>query len=495
MSLIGVDVGSSAVKAGLYSNAGALLSEARQPVTPIRRHPGWWELEPDEVWQATASVLCQIAHVDAILREPPEALAVSASGREVFPVGEHGQALGPCIMAGDTRGEEMEAWFAGQRTAEDWVRACGHLPERMDPALRVLWWRKNDPEVAARARYFLGWHEFLTLRLGGRPVTDRSLAGKWLCYDLATGGWSDQRLHELGLEKSLLPEVQEWGTTAVTMESAVATELGLPPGLPVAVGAFDASSAALGAGASETGVAALLCGSWEGLVVPAQPPPALHELVQRAASLGPHPGASGLAVFALSPNGTAVVDWGREVTGISLSQLDARLRDADRAPSPVLAVPHFSGATVPWIGGRRSRGFLSELTLAASGTDIIKALMEGIACDLSLTLSLLNAHGVPAHMLRVTGGGARSEWWMQLKSDLTGLPLEVVDMAETGTYGAARLAGSAVGVDLADGEAKPGSARRYEPDPQRAALYVERLEAYRVAASDLMAAEWRKALR
>jgi xylulokinase len=387
----------------------------------------------------------------------------------------------------------LEVAIAGQRSPEDWIRACGHLPERMDPALRVLWWRQNEPAVTARARYFLGWHEFLTLRLGGRPVTDRSLAGKWLCYDPTQGGWSDQRLGELDIERSLLPEVHAWGTAELAVLTPVAAQLGLPEELRIAVGAFDASCAALGAGASETGIAALLCGSWEGLVVPAQPPAMVLELAERAMSLGPHPGQSGFAVFALSPNGTTVVDWGRELTSIPLAGLEARLQASGAGPSPVLAVPHLSGATVPWAEGRKSRGLLAELTLAASGTDVVKALMEGIAFDLAFTLSLLRTRNVAVRVLRVAGGGARSVWWMQLKSDLSGVPLEVVDTAESGTYGAALLAGRALGIHLGRGEAGP-EVRRYQPDPARADLYAKRLEVYRAAASDLMASEWRKQL-
>jgi xylulokinase len=488
MSLIGIDVGSSSVKIGVYRSNGKPLAQASETLTPRRPEPGWWEIEPEEVLKATLNGLHRVSSARAVRRDPPVMMAISASGREAFPVDQNKMPLGPCIMAGDIRGAEFESSSATSHGMRDWYSLCGHLPERMDPVNRLLWWRCHRPAIMNRAKYFLGWHEFLTLHLGGVAVTDRSLAGKWLIFDLALGEWSPRRLAEFDIDPAILPSVRFWGDTIAEMESSLVSELGFSSPVKIAVGGFDASCATLGSGALAAEVGGLVSGSWEDLIVPTDRPPS-REILSKGMSLGPHPGSTSLAVFALSPNGTVVLDWARSVTGFSLKKLNSNLESSGPRPSPVLAIPHFSGATVPWGHQRESRGTLTSLTLASSPTDITKALMEGIAYDLCLTLRSLSEAGMRVNLLRAAGGGTRSNWWTQLKADLLGVPIEVTHFPEVGTLGAALLAGLAAG-DFSTLEEGAGQwispQRRYEPDPSRASLHREHLEAYQETAAQLV---------
>ena len=217
MSLIGIDVGSSATKIAAYNDDGVILARVREKVTPRHPRPGWWELDPDEVWNATLRGLRSLMAQRPVRLDPPTALAISASGREAFPLDGEGNVLGPCIMAGDTRSCDLQAAPIADHSPTKWLEACGHVPERMDPVCRLLWWRENGPRTMAQARYFLGWHEFLTLRLAGRAVTDRSLAGRWLVYDLAAHRWSPERLTRFDIDPALLPEIEPWGSTVGTL--------------------------------------------------------------------------------------------------------------------------------------------------------------------------------------------------------------------------------------------------------------------------------------
>lgn len=491
MSLIGIDVGSSATKAAAYREDGLLLAVAREEVTARHPHPGEWESDPEEVWSATQKVLSNVAAAPPVRKDPPVALAISASGREVFPVASDASALGPCIRTGDTRGAEIAAATSRRATTDEWLRVCGHMPDRMDPVNRLLWWRKNRPEAMSRAKYFLGWHEFLTLRLGGRAVTDKSLASKWLAYDLATGRWSSERLAEFGVDAGLLPEIEPWGAQVAALGPSLATELGLPKDLAICVGGFDTCCAGLGSGASNVGIAGLACGSWESVLAPALKKPSARDLSESGLSVGPHPGSTGLAAFALSPNGTIVVDWARGVTNLSIPSFENRLCSSGPEPSPVLAVPHLSGVTSLRADAQESQGALFGLTLASSQIDITKAFMESIACDLALTLSSFERVGIDIELLRASGGGARSGWWMQLKADLCDLPIEVVGQPEpeAGTLGAALLAGISLGTYVSVEEAVRiliRTTRRYEPNVERASLYEQRFEAYKAAAKTLL---------
>jgi xylulokinase len=278
----------------------------------------------------------------------------------------------------------------------------------MDPLNRVLWWREHDPAVHARAARYLGWHELMTERLCGRAVIDRSLAGKFFGYDLVRGDWSSAQLAAFDLDPGLLPPVADWGTAVGTIGAAVADRLGLPAGVVVGVGALDTSCAAVGTGACRTGVAGLAVGSWESFVMPTVAPPPPRALAAATLSVGPHPGASGLGVWSLSPNGTVVVERIRALLRLSLDELGAELERAGPDPSPVIAVPHLSGATSPWRDAGRSEGAVVGMSLATTRSDLARAFLEGIALDLALTLERLRDAGAAAELVRVTGGGAQS---------------------------------------------------------------------------------------
>ncbi len=132
-------------------------------------------------------------------------------------------------MTSDTRGDDVAAVTRERRSDEEWFRLTGHVPRRMDPVNRALWWRSTDPEVAARTRWFMNWHEFYALLLSGRPVVDWSDAGTWATYDVATGDWSAERIAETGIDPSWLPEVQPNATPIGPILPEAAERFGLLP--------------------------------------------------------------------------------------------------------------------------------------------------------------------------------------------------------------------------------------------------------------------------
>jgi xylulokinase len=351
----------------------------------------------------------------------------------------------------------------------------------MDPGMRYLWWQDHDPQAMTQAKHFIGWHEFLALRMTGRPVVDRSLAGRWLAYDLERQGWAPDRAADFGVDPALLPEIQPWGTVIGMLKPAILESWGLTAGVRLAVGALDLTCAAVGAGALDLRTACMVSGSFENLLIPCEilPTP---RLLARGLSCTPYPIPSGLSVLALSPTGTAVLNWVRNILGVSIESLDEALTASGPGPSPLLAVPYLSGAMLHWQDGRNAKGALLGLTLASSRIDIIKAFMESVSYEHVMTLELLSSMGEDVRHLRAAGGGVRSTWWTQLKADILGVPIEVVDEAEPGTLGAAMLAGLAAGCfpSLPEGhrQLSISRGRLFTPDPGRA-------EFHRVRATEL----------
>jgi xylulokinase len=487
MSLIGIDVGSSGVKVAAYSEDGVLLMVVYHQLTPRHPEPGLWEQDPEEIWQATSRGMREIAASEALRRDPPCSVAISASGRENFPADAAGNPLGNGVMGADVRGVEFEKPPEGAPFPEAWCLSCGHLRERMDPVFRLMWWRKYRPDIMAEAKYFPGWHDFLALRMTGRIAVDQSTASRYAVYDLQCQGWSPERVTEYDIDPDLLPEVLPWPSVIGEIRPEVAGDWGLPPGVQLALGGHDVNCAAIGAGVSQAGTACLISGSYENMLVMSDALPTANMLL-RGLSVMPHPGSAGHSVLAVCPTGNAVLNWARDLVGIPIDEVECALQDT-LEPGPIIAVPYLSGSMVYWEDGRKAKGALIGLTLATSPVDVAQAFMESIAYDHVNTLSLLAEEGVRINRIRATGGGTRSRWWTQLKADMTNMPIEVTKQQEAGTLGAAILAGLAVGVysdlEVVSG-AFSGTSTVHEPDTVRAEMHRAKLDDYNKAVATLL---------
>jgi sugar (pentulose or hexulose) kinase len=336
------------------------------PIAGQHPAPGLWEQEAEQVWQAASFGMRRLMANDALRRDPPKAIAVSASGRENFLADAEGRPLALGVMGADVRGAEFDTSPDNAELPEAWCLSCGHLRERMDPVFRLSWWRKYHPEIVAKARYFLGWHDFLILRLCGRIVQDRSTASRYLVYDLRSNAWSTERVAEYRLEPDFLPEILPWPAVIGQVSPEVAAAWELPSGTQVALGGHDVTCAAVGAGVSGKGVACLISGSYENLMVMTGAPPSAAMLL-RGLSVMPHPGQAGYAALAVCPTGSAVLNWARDLLGTSIEELDSYL-DRRAGPSPVLAVPYLSGSPrLKWPRPLRQREGSFRLRTARPG--------------------------------------------------------------------------------------------------------------------------------
>jgi xylulokinase len=441
-------------------------------VPTYRAHPGWSEIKVEESSAAFDSILAAIAHDGAVRRDPPVAISFSSSGREVYPVAEDGTPLGPCLMTADTRGDDVAAQTAARRTPEEWFRLTGHVPRRMDPVNRALWWRREHPRIASRARWFTNWHEHYALLLSGRPVVDWSDAGAWATYDVATAAWSPDRVAETGIDARWLPDIRPNAEPIGPILESAARRYGLPSDVLIVTGAWDAFAASVGSAAVEPGVIGLACGTWHSFTVPVTAGWPV-ELVKQDMTVAPHPGPTGFAILRTDPNGMSVVDWARGLMNVSTAELAAGLAGAGPGPSAVFAdalltpLPHVTAGAGPG-------GLIDGLTLASSRIDVIRALLEAIALHFGITVDGLRSRGVECTLVRATGGGSKLDWWLQLHADVTGIPVEVVAQDEPGAFGAAILAGVGAGVYpsvTSAVERLVRVSRRFEPDRERGSRY------------------------
>ncbi len=488
MSLLGVDVGTSAVKVAAFrADDGAPLAIRTVPYRSIFPAPGRVELDSDLVWSTFLEAVRAVAADPAVGRDRVTALAFSASCDEVIAIDETGAPLGPCIMAADTRGgDEIDAVGAIFPELETY-RRTGLPLAAIHPLARILWYRRHEPELAARAVRWLGWTEFLLMRLGLPVVTDETTAGRWLAYDLTARKWWPEALAAAGLEEEALPDVVPPSSVVGDLGSA-ADRLGLDPAVVVAAGAFDQICAAIGSGLAHPGDVLVGSGSWENCTVVLDGP--LGEAaLERGVTWGRYV-ADRYAGLIMNPAGGSAVRWFLEqfardldpdAEGPAADPVAAILRSSPREPAHAMFLPHLQGSHAPW-RDPRSQGAFVGLTLATTRQELLRSILEGIAMELRLNLESLSGGPDLRTPIRNTGGGARSQEWVQLKADVLGRPIATVTTPEPGCLGAAILAGVAVGTY----SSVPTAQRRLcrlgrivEPDPAAQAHYDARFALYR----------------
>lgn len=493
MSLLGIDVGTSGAKAVLFSGAGAVLASAHHEYHFASPESGQYELDPDQVWRAVAGALREVNASAAARRDPATALAVSASGDEFVLVNRSGRCLHPVLMSMDVRGQPEVEWLEG-RLGRERVFAVTGLPlSRKYGLCRMLWYRRHRPDAWAKTWKCLTWEEFIHLRLGVAPVSDSSSIARLMVMDIVTGRLAGELLETAGVDPGRIADFAPSGTVVGVLPATTAGSLGFRSDVAVVTGGFDQAMACLGAGCAEAGQAMVGTGTMEALCVVASPETATRALAGRTAG-GAYPWGThvvpGLYICtATNTGGGLVLRWYRDAFGQAAvgvaeaaggSGYDVLLAEAQEEPTDLLLLPHLAGSGPPYRDGN-SLGALVGLQVRSTRGEVVKAILEGITYELRQNLDHLREAGLAVKALTAAGGGARSDRWLQLKADITGVPIRRARVAEAGCLAAAALAGVGTGAysSLAEAVKTLVSIEGvFEPDPARHAAYGARYELY-----------------
>jgi len=417
------------------------------------------------------------------------ALAISSQGEAFTAVGEDGAALCNAMISSDVRSASYIHGWTAQFGADRLYRITGHTAHPMFSLFKLLWLKDAKPDVWRRTRKFLCFEDLLQLRLGLDPAIGWPLAGRTMMFDLARHRWSDAILNAVGISAEQLARPLPSGTVVGELGDDVAAGLGLAPGTVVATGGHDQPCGALGAGATEPGRAMYATGTVE-CITPAFAEAVLTSELQAANLCTYDHAVPGMyATVAFSLTGGNILKWFRDefgaaqkaeaaATGVDAYEL--LLRELGDKPSPLLVLPYFTPTGTPYFDAEAS-GAILGLRLSSRRSDIMRALLEGVALEMRLNLDILERSGCPIDELRGIGGGARSAAWNQLKADVLGKPITTLNVVEAGCLGAAMLARCAV-----SGEDVRALAAEWirtvdlvEPHAGNTRIYAERFETYR----------------
>ncbi len=443
--VLGIDVSTTASKALLIDEQGAVVAVASTPHEHASPHPLWSEQDPEQWWAATQQSIRQVLHVAAIDAAAIAGIGLTGQMHGLVLLDARGRVLRPALLWNDGRASAQCDAIRERLGLARLVALTGNDAFAGFTAPKLLWVSDHEPEIYARTAQVLLPKDYVRYRLTGAYATDKAGAGGTLLLDLARRDWSEEVLDALGISPDWLPPTFEGPAITGRVTEAVATATGLKAGTPVVGGGGDQAAQAVGVGAVAPEVWGLTLGTSGVVFAPSLTPTV--EAHGRVHAF-PHavPGRWHLMGVMLSAAGS--LRWYHDTLAPE-HDYDALLADA-AALAPgcegLLFQPYLTGERTPH-ADPMVRGAFIGLTIRHTRAHLTRAVLEGVAFGLRDNVGLLEEAGLPApRQVRLSGGGARSALWRQILADVLGVELVTVQTTEGAAYGAALLAGVGTGL-------------------------------------------------
>lgn len=433
---LGLDLGTSAVKAVLVDDAQTVVASAASPLSVSRPFAGASEQSPADWWRAAVETCARLRQAAPAAWTSVKAIGLSGQMHGAVLLDAKGEVLRPAILWND--GRSVAQCRALDRAVPGLAGIAGVRAMPGFTAPKLLWVREHEPDAFARIATVLLPKDYVRFRMTGARVTDASDAAGTLWFDQAARTWSLPLVAASGLTPGQLPAVIEGTEPGATLRDDVADALGLPRGIPVAAGGGDAAAGAVGIGAVEEGDAFVSLGtSGQVLMVTGDYRPDAAGVAHAFAHCLP---GRWYRMGALL-NGAGCLAWVARLLGVSdLAALLDRVETHTDASGSLLFLPYLTGERTPH-DDPHARGVFFGLDPDTTPEHLVRAVLEGVAFAVAEAGDCLADGGVLPPRLAVIGGGSRSRLWMRILASVLDRPLIRYAGAESGpAFGAARLA-------------------------------------------------------
>ena len=439
---LGLDIGTGSSKGAIVDIEGNVLCQASVPHKMSMPKPGWYEQDADRIWWGDLLVLCKkllggLHHPKVSIK----GVALSTIGPCVLPVDKAGKPLRPGILYGiDTRAGEEIREIEAKLGREAIFAKTGQDLSSQSCCPKILWIRKNEPEVWQKTSKILTATGYLTYKLTGRYTLDiYSAIGYAPIFDLAKRTWDPSPAGFI-MEMEKLPELL-WSTQVAGELTQKAAELtGLPPGVPVVTGTIDAASEALGAGVEKAGDMMMMYGSSNFFILKTA---TLRPTRSFWASNFLEPGAFVLT-GGMSTVGSMFKWFGETFPGRSVGQWENLALESSPGAGGITSLPYFAGERTP-LHDPAAKGVFFGMSLASTPGDIFRSLQEAVGFGIRHNIEEMAKAGARADRIMAIGGASASRQLMQIITDITGCPQNLPRQKLGACYGDAFLA--AVGTD------------------------------------------------
>ncbi|MCP4626381.1 MAG: xylulose kinase [bacterium] len=481
--LAGIDLGTTGAKAMIFDDAGRVMSAAYREYPCSYPKPGWVEQNPDLLVEATMKAVGQAVKDSGI--GPRDIVSVSLSAQRCCGIFlDQAEAVQrPMISWQDNRTQVEVQEIAALIAEAAYYQKTGFPNSTTWLLSKILWVRKNEPEIWRKTRRVVQMHDYFLRALGADAYyVDHNDAGFFGIFDTTSGTWDQELLDLFEISKEILPIPEKSGTLVGKVSAEAAGQCGLAPGTPISVGAGDQSAGAVGAGIVQKGLISVSLGTAGAVTAYLDTPfrdPAAKTLVTS------HPIHGNWLLEGYQAAAASVYRWYRDEFG------SAELLEADRSGTDfydlmnarvakippgahgLLVMPYFAGAATPRYNPA-ARGLVLGLTFAHDRFAVARAFMEGISMDMRDMLNSMIDSGVEVSEARILGGPTKSDVWNQIQADVYGIPVSSLKIADATVLGAAVLGGVGAGVfsSIKEGAQKLVRLdRRYEPDARHTPMY------------------------
>lgn len=452
--LVGLDIGTTALKIALFDPTGKLLAVSTQEYSLLTPKTNYVEEKPEIYWNAFLSGVDDLKRKYSIGKKDKIAMAISAQGETLFCLDQNGKPLSNAIVWMDNRAEDEAKELREAFGDAACYRITGQVSfEPCWPASKILWIRKNEPEIFEKTHKFLLIEDYFIYRLTGKFVTEPSLVCSSTYWDIIRRQYWQEMLDFIGIKEEQLASVMDSGRIVGKILPDAAREIGLGEDVTICTGALDQAAGAIGAGNIREGMFSETIGAALAVCVPVSKPvfdPA---------------GKMPLFCFPIEDmymihtftNGGMTLRWFRDkFCAIEKTAEEMQIGDAyDMISSQAVTVPagcdglvmlpHLSGSLAPDTNAK-AKGVWFGFTLQHTRAHFMRAIMESLGYILKRNIDSLHDMGIEVKEIRSLGGGAKSAVWNQIKADINQITLETVKSKEAAALGAAILAGKAVGL-------------------------------------------------
>ncbi|WP_342076138.1 xylulokinase [Yoonia sp. SS1-5] len=469
---IGLDLGTSGLKAVLVDEAQQILAEATAPLDVQRPAPGWSEQIPADWLDAADTAMQALAGKASLAGVRGIGLSGHMHGATLLDADD--KVLRPCILWNDTRAAQEAAALDAD---PQFRRITGNIVFPGFTAPKLVWVARHEPQIFDRTARVLLPKDYLRLWLTGEAVAEMSDAAGTSWLDVAARDWSDDLLAATGLSRDHMPALVEGAAVSGQLRDTLADRWGLPKGVVVAGGGGDNAASAVGVGVVNAGDASVSLGT-SGVLFAAsdayQPDPAtaVHTFCHALPDTWHQMGVILAAADALN--------WFASVAGARAADLTDGLGPL-QAPGRPLFLPYLGGERTPH-NDADIRGSFLHLDHGTDSAAMTRAVLEGVTHAVRDSYDALYATGTRINRLIAVGGGSKSDYWVKAIATALDLPIALPVAGDFGgAFGAARLgrmAATGEGVEIAT---LPEIARTITPDTTLTQAFAEAHERYRAA--------------
>lgn len=491
--LLGIDVGSTNLKAVLFDFQGKVVARGDSPtrlVHPDPAHPGWAVWEPDQIWDGIAqSIRKATASVDA---GEIRGVAVTGMGMDGVPLDRDGNWLYPFISWHCPRTTPQQEWWIENIGAERQFQIGGDQIWTFNTALRLRWMQANEPAILEQTHKWVLIEDFINYQLCGEFATDHSMASTTLLFDLKSRSWSGELIERGGIDPDLLCPPHPAGTVLGHVHPKAAAATGLAEGTPVVLGGHDYCCGCLPTGAFQPGVVLDVLGTWEMVVAALDEPVLTPAGREMGALVDCHVARDKFTVMGATVSAD-MLEWFKREFGEKERELgtpggktdwELTIELAERSSlgaNGVFFLPHMSGSHCPNLDPK-SAGAFAGLRNIHTRADLLRSVIEGISYQsFQIVKAFEENMSVRDDRIVAIGGPTNNRLLMQTKADIMGKAIQVPAVEEAVPLGAALLAGIGAGVYRDEEDAfrqVNRDGRNYEPDAKSHVLYRELYRQY-----------------